>query len=317
MRAGLRRRLREPRTPTPINDPQRWHDYAQRLCQIPDQPPIPESTEPQPITSTFFTATMVERAIRRLQHGRSTDHTGIQSEHLIYVAATLAPFIALLFNRALAEGLPTEWSMHTIVPIHKSGDLLDPGNYRTIMIGHTLAKLYGAVLEAELSSYAESESLRAPGQAGFRRAFSTIDHIFTLRCLIDQAKARKRQLHCCFVDFCKPFDTIPRDRLFQRLRILGIPSELLWGVFSLYERVSARLRCPRGTSLPIASTVGVKQGYPLSPTLFGLYIDELSEHILHTDAVGVDLAGTPVHIMLYVDDIILVSESQEGLQCHL
>ncbi|MCO5559545.1 hypothetical protein L7F22_013146 [Adiantum nelumboides] len=260
---------------------------------------------------------MVERAIRRLQHGRSTDHTGIKSEHLIYAAATLASFIALLFNRALAEGLPAEWSMHTIVPIHKSGDLLDPGNYRTIMIDHTLAKLYGPVLEVELSSYAESEGLHAPRQAGFRRAFSTTDHIFTLRCLIDQAKARKRRLHCCFVDFRKAFDTIPPDRLFQRLQTLGIPSELLWGVFSLYERVSAKVRCPGGTSLSFASTIGVKQGCPLSSTLFGLYIDELSEHILHTGGDGVDLAGTPVHIMLYADDIILVSKSQEGLQRHL
>ncbi|MCO5606122.1 hypothetical protein L7F22_060309 [Adiantum nelumboides] len=207
--------------------------------------------------------------------------------------------------------------MHTIVPIHKSGDPLNPSNYRTIMIGHTLAKLYGAVLEAELSSYAEREGLRAPGQAGFRRAFSTIDHIFTLRCLIDQAKARKRRLHCCFVDFRKAFDTVPRDRLFQRLLTLAVPSEMLWGIFSLYERVSARVRCPGGTSSSLASTIGVKQGCPLSSTLFGLYIDELSEHILRDGRGGVDLAGTPVHIMLYADDIVLVSESQEGLQRHL
>ncbi|MCO5604881.1 hypothetical protein L7F22_059055 [Adiantum nelumboides] len=92
--AGAWRRLREPRAPTLVDDPQRWHDYAQRLYQIPDQPPIPEPMEPRPIASTLFTAAMVERAIRRLQHGRSTDHTGIQSEHLIYAAATLAPFIA-------------------------------------------------------------------------------------------------------------------------------------------------------------------------------------------------------------------------------
>ena len=58
---------------------------------------------------------------------------------------------------------------------------MDPNTYRTIMIGHTLAKLYGAVMEAELSDYMETLSLRAPEQAGFRRAFSTIDHIFTLR----------------------------------------------------------------------------------------------------------------------------------------
>ncbi|MCO5562838.1 hypothetical protein L7F22_016473 [Adiantum nelumboides] len=72
----------------------------------------------------------------------------------------------MLFNRALAEGLPAEWTMHTIVLIHKSGDPLDPDNYRIIMIGHTLAKFLGAVLEVELSSYAKRVGLRAPGFDG-------------------------------------------------------------------------------------------------------------------------------------------------------
>ena len=36
---------------------------------------------------------------------------------------------------------------------------MDPNTYRTIMIGHTLAKLYGAVMEAELNDYMETLSL--------------------------------------------------------------------------------------------------------------------------------------------------------------
>ncbi|MCO5549181.1 hypothetical protein L7F22_002647 [Adiantum nelumboides] len=89
------RRLREPRPSTPIEDPQRWHDYAQRLYEIPGQPLIPKRIGPRPASSTFFTAGMVERAIRCLQHGRSMDHIGMQSEHIIYAADTLAPFNAL------------------------------------------------------------------------------------------------------------------------------------------------------------------------------------------------------------------------------
>ena len=50
---------------------------------------------------------------------------------------------------------------------------MDPNTYRTIMIGHTLAKLYGAVMEEELSDYMETLSLRAPEQVGFQRALST------------------------------------------------------------------------------------------------------------------------------------------------
>lgn len=127
----------------------------ERVYPIPHQPVIPQPPVPRPTTSTFFTAHMIERAIRCLQYGRSSDHTGLQSEHLVYAVDTLAPFIACLFNRALAEGFPGEWTMHTISPIHKAGDVTDPSNFRTIMIGLTLAKLYGAVLEAELSTYVE------------------------------------------------------------------------------------------------------------------------------------------------------------------
>ena len=211
------RTLREPRPTTPIEDPRVWHDYAEKLYEVPGQPPIPQPPETRPRRSSFFTPTMVEKAIKHMQHRRSADHTGLQSEHIIYAASTIAPLIAHVFNRAIGEGFPEAWTQHTIVPIHKSSDTLDPGNYRTIMIRHTMAKLYGAVLEAELSSYAEAEGLRAPEQAGFRRAFSTIDHVFVLRCLIDGAKARKKRLYCCFVDFRKAFDTAPREKLFQRL----------------------------------------------------------------------------------------------------
>ena len=45
------------------------------------------------------------------------------------------------------------------------------------MMGHMLAKLYRAVMEAELSNYIDTLGLQTAEQAGFRQAFSTIDHI--------------------------------------------------------------------------------------------------------------------------------------------
>ena len=83
------------------------------------------------------------------------DHTGLRVEHIIYARECLTPFLALIFNHALVEGFPPQWTMNTVAPIHKGGDPMDPNTYRTIMIGHTLAKLYGAVMEAELNDYME------------------------------------------------------------------------------------------------------------------------------------------------------------------
>ena len=101
------------------------------------------------------------------------------------------------------------------------------------MIGHTMAKLYGPILEVELSAFAECQGHRAPSQARFRRTFSTLDHIFTLRAIIEESKARGRQVFCYFVDFCKAFDTVPRAQLLHRLQSLGVPDEMIWSIHTL------------------------------------------------------------------------------------
>ena len=69
------RTLREPWPTTPIEDPQVWHNYAERLYEVLGQPPITQPLEPQPTSFSFFTAEMVERAIHHMQHERSADHT--------------------------------------------------------------------------------------------------------------------------------------------------------------------------------------------------------------------------------------------------
>ena len=65
--------------------------------------------------------------LKSLQHGQSSDHTGLQGEHLIYVLSTIAPILAHRYNRVLVEGLPNTWTMHTVVSIRVSRDPLQPG----------------------------------------------------------------------------------------------------------------------------------------------------------------------------------------------
>ena len=62
------------------------------------------------------------------------------------------------------------------------------------------------------------------------------------------------------------------------------------------------------------STIGVKQGYPLSPTLFGLYIGELETTIETLGGTGFSLTEAIIQILLYIDDVVLLSSSVTGLQ---
>ena len=92
---------------------------------------------------------------------------------------------------------------------------------------------------------------------------------------------------------------------------------MICGIISLYERVIGRFRCLGGLSEEISSTIGVKQGCPLSPTLVGLYIDDIFEFIDRGGGGGASLQGLLVALMLYADDVVLMADSQAELQHHI
>ena len=61
--------------------------------------------------------------------------------------------------------------------------------------------------------------------------------------------------------------------------------------------------------------MGVKQGCPLSATLFGMFVDGLEQHLM--DTLGQDapcLSGAVIPLLLYADDLTIVSTTPEGLQ---
>lgn len=96
-----------------------------------------------------------------------------------------APFLSHLFN---TTSFPTPWTLNIIHPILKSGDACDPSNYYTIMIGHTMAKLYATILEDYISQLIYVIGFKAGGQVGFRRDHRTTNHILTLREIIEEVK---------------------------------------------------------------------------------------------------------------------------------
>jgi hypothetical protein len=107
--------------------------------------------------------------------------------------------------------------------------------------------------------------------------------------------------------------------MFQRLRDIGISQTLLTAIMRLYELVLGRLRIVHGMFDFIGSTIGVKQGCPLSPTLFGIYIDEL-EAFLHKhihDNNECLFHQVLISILLFVYDMVLLASSTEGLQRQL
>ena len=88
-----------------------------------------------------------------------------------------------------------------ISPIYKNkGDKASPDDYRGITILSCFGKLFTTVLNNRLNRYFEDMNILNEEQAGFRKNYSTTDHIFNLKCLIDLYLFRGKILYCAFID---------------------------------------------------------------------------------------------------------------------
>ena len=288
----------------------------------PPPPASPPSSQEAPCLDQDFTTKDVEEAFKKLSSSSSC--LGPLKAALIKAGkAALVSVLASLFTAVFRSGkVPREWLVGAITAIYKNkGDPADPNNYRGITVGHVLGKLYALTLNLRLSAWAESQGKRAQGQSGFRRGFRTTDNCFILRALVERARAKGIKLYICAVDLEKAFDSVDRQLLWAGLRRAGIEGRMLATLQALYADVPVCVRTDEGLSSTFQSIIGVKQGCPLSPLLFGIFLDDFELHIQSTVPAALaqlpQLCARPVPPLLFADDMLLLSTSVAGLNAQL
>jgi hypothetical protein len=160
-----------------------------------------------------ITLVEVQQVFKKLKRHKATGIDGIKLEFLLDAVVALQQPLLIAFNKILREGYCESLSVGIIHALYKGGDYSQFDNYRGITIGPVLAKVFAMILESRINQWAETNYLRAKGQAGFRKDFRTTNNLFILRTLTEQARFLKKQLYTCFVDFKKAFDIVLRDLL--------------------------------------------------------------------------------------------------------
>jgi hypothetical protein len=109
-------------------------------------------------------------------------------------------------------------------------------------------------------------------------------------------------------------DMVPRKNLWNRLEEIKVSLKLRVVAIRMYENVIAKFKNTEGWSKEINCNIGVKQGCPVSPTLFGIYIDKLEDCLEKAGCVGPTLTGIVINLLLYVDDIVLMARSPHDIE---
>jgi len=128
------------------------------------------------------------------------------------------------------------------------------------------------------------------------------------------------RFYCLYVDFRKAFDKIDHHKLFQSFQNKGVNGNFLKVLVKMYANLKSCVKlssnCP--TSY-FPCNIGTRQGDISSPTIFSLFIDQLSNLLRQNCETGffIDNSIPDIVCLMFADDVANCAETVNRLQQQL
>lgn len=233
------------------------------------------------------------------------------------------------------EDIPDGWSEVVIVNLFKKGDPELLVNYRGLSLISVSLKIIMVVMVHRLEKHIDDKLVAmSRSQSGFRRREEAIAQFLVMAEIVRRRHLNGKPTLGLFIDLVKAYDRVPHGALYRVLDHRGIRGKFLNIIKSMYKSSKMRVRACGKLAEPFDMWRGLRQGCPLSPLLFIIFID----HFLvdtRPSGPGLDIpaslqrapregqAATPARSCfnmdggMYADDVVCFEESIEAtrLRC--
>lgn len=300
-----------------------WPNLAETppLYAHPDFPKRPAEAKEETVKmceelTKPFTAEEIGEVVRALQNKKAIDGQGLVSELFKYGSEDMLEALANLFTIFIKKNkLPEDFRESRIFMLYKNKkDKSDPGSYRPVAIVSIGYKIMAKTLQARARPYLEDNKVLTSANGGFRGGRSCAQKQLILRYCMDDARKNGKELHLCYIDVKGAFDSVKFNRFQETLEYLGFTPQARQLFQLLMEGNRSKVLTGVGETDWFDLRRGVRQGCPLSPILWDLYIEPMLYWWQSRGGYRHSLADKPIAVMAWADDMALLANSEAELQ---
>ena len=189
----------------------------------------------------------------------------------------IAVMVMLIIRTMLrTEKFPDILKTAKTVMLYKKGDPSSPRSWRPITITSTLYRIIMCHISRSLQLLNEAQRFIAINQKGFMKIPSgAAEHSLSLNELICDANRKNKSIIIVTIDFRDAFGSVTHDLIKKSMKELGFDDSFRKMIMDSYRNSSTRICVNGKIGRNFFFKRGVKQGCPLSPTLFNLCIEPL------------------------------------------
>ena len=132
---------------------------------------------------------------------------------------------------------------------------------------------------------------------------STVEQIFNIRVLGEKYLQHQQDLYHVFIDFKKAFDRVWHQALIGTMKKYNINITLTSLIEYLYKQATRAVYLNGEIGEWFRTSVGVRQGCLLSPTLFNIFLERIMTDALEDHTTSVTIGGRSISNLRFADDI--------------